>query len=178
MQQTLVIIKPDAVDRGLTGEILVRFERSGLRIAKLKALRASREVLSQHYPNDDEWLRSVGQKTLDDYERQGLDADGSLGTSDALEIGRMVRRWLIDFMASGDVVVMLLEGNRAVQSVRKLVGETLPVDAKPGTIRGDYSTDSPDIANQERRPVKNLIHASGDADDAEREIGLWLPVVR
>lgn len=175
MEQTLVIIKPDAVERNLIGEILARFERAGLSPVNIQLRRASQDLLAQHYPNDNEWLGSVGQKTLDDYKNQGLDPASILGTDDAIEIGKMVKSWLVDFMASGNIVVMVLEGNRAVQSVRKIVGGTLPVDAAPGTIRGDYSTDSPDIANRERRPVKNLIHASGDPEEADREVGLWFP---
>lgn len=173
MESTLVILKPDAVERGLVGEILSRFERLGLTIGRLEQRVASTDLLDQHYPSDPVWLGTVGQKTLDDYDKQGLDAAEHLGTSDPVEIGRMVKGWLVDFMSAGPIVVGVLTGNRCVEVVRKAVGATLPVLAAPGTIRGDCSTDSPDAANAERRPIKNLVHASGDPDEAAREIKLW-----
>src|ERR1700694_5818444 len=98
MEQTLIILKPDAVSRGLTGEILSRFERAGLELVQLKKLRAEPDILTRHYPSDDGWLATVGQKTLDDYAEQGIDPVDALGTSDAVEIGRMVKRWLVEFM--------------------------------------------------------------------------------
>jgi nucleoside-diphosphate kinase len=87
----------------------------------------------------------------------------------------MVRTWLTEFLLSSPVVPMVISGNRAIETVRKIIGSTLPVAAAPGTIRGDFSSDSPDLANAERRPVKNLVHASGDPDEAAREIALWFP---
>lgn len=173
MEQTLVILKPDAVERRLIGESLVRFERAGLEIAQLVRRQASREQVERHYPSDDEWFGVVGGKTLEDYAKNDIDPQDALGTSDAVTIGKMVKSWLVDFMTSGDIVVAVVQGNRAIESVRKMVGATLPVAAAPGTIRGDFSTDSPDAANAEQRPVKNLIHASGDRDEASREIALW-----
>ena len=175
MERTLVIVKPDGVERGLVGSVLARFEATGLRIRQLEMRVPSREIVSAHYPSDDAWLRTVGSKTLEDYASKNVDPISKLGTSDSLEIGRRVKGWLVDFMSSGPVVVVVLEGNRSIDAVRKLVGATLPVLAAPGTIRGDFSTDSPDLANDEQRPVRNLIHASGDADEAEREIKLWFP---
>ena len=140
---------------------------------RLERRRADRSTVELHYPNDDAWLATVGEKTLADYRARDLDPVELLGTSDAIEIGKAVKGWLVDFMTAGDVVVVLVEGNRAVEAVRKLIGGTLPVSAAPGTIRGDYSTDSPEAANRELRPVRNLIHASGDVAEANREIGLW-----
>ncbi len=117
----------------------------------------------------------MGGKTLEDYANRGMSTMDSLGTEDAVEIGRMVRTWLTEFLLSAPMVPMVISGNRAIETVRKVVGNTLPVAAAPGTIRGDYSSDSPDLANSERRPVRNLIHASGDPEEAEREIALWFP---
>lgn len=173
MQRTLIILKPDAVGRNLVGQVLARFEAAGLSIVELNMLTPPAELIAAHYPTDDTWLSIVGGKTLEDYEKQGTDPVAALGTADAVEIGTLVKQWLVEFMSSGPVVAGVLEGNRAIESVRKMVGATLPISADPGTIRGDYSTDSPDLANAEKRPVKNLIHASGDADEAAREIELW-----
>ncbi len=170
-----MIVKPDAYVRGLTGVILARFEQRGLTIEEIRISRGETEIVQDHYPRSEEWLQAVGNKTLDDYAKLGVSACERLGTDDPIEIGRMVRNWLTEFLLSAPIVPMVIAGNRAIETVRKLVGSTLPVAAAPGTIRGDFSSDSPDIANEEQRPVKNLVHASGDLEEAVREIKLWFP---
>jgi nucleoside-diphosphate kinase len=172
-ERTLVVIKPDGVQRGLVGEILARLERAGLKVVALKMLRAPRDLLERHYPDHDDFLRTVGGKTKEAFEAYGLDVRERMGTDDPREVGARVRGWLVDFMASGPVVAAVVEGVHAVSAVRKLVGKTLPVFAEPGTIRGDFSTDSPTLANLERRPVRNLVHASGTVEEAEFEVRLW-----
>jgi len=174
-ERTLVIVKPDAYVRGLTGEILARLEQRGLVIEAIRVSRNEKETVGDHYPRSKEWLGTVGGKTLEDYARLGVSAKDRLGTDDAAEIGQMVRDWLTEFLLSAPVVPMVISGNRAIETVRKIVGHTLPVMAAPGTIRGDYSSDSPDLANSEQRPVRNLVHASGDPEEAGREIALWFP---
>lgn len=174
-ERTLVIVKPDAYERRLTGVILARLEQRGLRVEAMRVSRSEKEIVEDHYPRSREWLGVVGGKTLEDYGKQGLSTMDSLGTEDAVEIGRIVRTWLTEFLLSGPMVPMVISGNRAIETVRKIVGNTLPVLAAPGTIRGDYSSDSPDLANSQRRPVQNLIHASGDPEEAAREINLWFP---
>jgi nucleoside-diphosphate kinase len=174
-ERTLVIVKPDAYTRGLTGTILARLEQRGLAVEAMRVSRNETDIVEDHYPRTEEWLTAVGNKTLDDYAKLGISARDRLGTDDAVEIGRMVRTWLTEFLLSAPVVPMVISGNRAIETVRKLVGSTLPVAAAPGTIRGDFSSDSPDIANEEQRPVKNLVHASGDPEEAAREIKLWFP---
>ncbi|MDR7589711.1 MAG: nucleoside-diphosphate kinase [Armatimonadota bacterium] len=172
-ERTLVLVKPDGVQRGLVGEILARFERAGLKLVALKMVRAPRELLERHYPADETFLRTIGGKTKEAFEAYGLDVRERMGTEDPVEVGRRVREWLVDFMASGPVVAAVVEGVHAVSAVRKLVGQTLPVFAGPGTIRGDWSTDSPTLANLEQRPVRNLVHASGTLEEAEYEVRLW-----
>jgi nucleoside-diphosphate kinase len=174
-ERTLVIVKPDAYERGLTGVILARLEQRGLRVEAMRVSRNEKEIVEDHYPRSPEWLGIVGGKTLEDYGKQGMSTMDSLGTEDAVEIGRIVRTWLTEFLLSGPMVPMVVSGNRAIETVRKIVGNTLPVLAAPGTIRGDHSSDSPDLANTQRRPVQNLIHASGDPEEAAREISLWFP---
>lgn len=174
-EKTLVILKPDAYARSLSGEIIARFERCGLKLEQIRVSRGEDAIIDDHYPRDEGWLGTVGSKTLADYERLGLSATERLGTDDAVAIGRQVRGWLVEFLSSDALVPMVLSGNRAIETVRKIVGNTLPVAAAPGTIRGDYSSDSADLANDETRPVRNLIHASGDPEEAEREIKLWFP---
>lgn len=170
---TLIFIKPDGVQRGLSGEILRRFERAGLKIIALKMVHATPEFLERHYPKDDTFLRTLGGKTKEAFEAAGLDVKRETGSDDALATGRAVRGWLIDYVASSPVVAFVLEGIQAVGTARKIVGDTLPFRAAPGTIRGDFSIDSPTVANVQRRPVRNLIHASGTLEEAVREIDLW-----
>lgn len=172
-ERTLILIKPDGIQRALIGEILARLERAGLKIVALKMVRAERRVLERHYPTDEEWVRTIGGKTRDAFQAYGMDVRAQMGTDDPLEIGRHVRGWLIEFMQATPVVVAILEGVHAVSTTRKIIGNTLPVFAEPGTIRGDFSVDAPTVANQGRRPVRNLIHASGSPEEAAREVALW-----
>ncbi len=170
IERTLVIVKPDAVKKGLIGEVISRFERVGLRIIAMKMIRLSKEEAAKFYPSDENWLRSVGGKTLRSYSEVGKDPKADLGTDDPVEIGKIIRGWLADYLSMGPIVVMVLEGNRAVEVVRKIVGSTTPYSSPPGTIRGDYSVDSPDLANLEKRALFNLVHASDSPKEAEREI--------
>ncbi|MGC8605963.1 MAG: nucleoside-diphosphate kinase [Vulcanisaeta sp.] len=170
IERTLVIVKPDAVKKGLIGEIINRFERAGLRIIAMKMIRLSKEEAAKFYPSDENWLRSVGSKSLKSYSEIGKDPKVDLGTDDPVEIGKIIRGWLADYLSMGPIVVMALEGNRAVEVIRKIVGSTTPYSSPPGTIRGDYSVDSPDLANLEKRALFNLVHASDSPKEAEREI--------
>lgn len=172
-ERTLVFVKPDGVQRSLVGEILGRFERAGLRLVGLKMVRAQPDFLERHYPGDEGFLRTIGGKTKEAFAAAGLDVKAHTGSDDPLLIGRSVRGWLIEYVASSPVVACVLEGIQAVSTVRKIVGDTLPFRAAPGTIRGDFSIDSPTVANLQRRPVRNLVHASGTVDEATAEIALW-----
>jgi nucleoside-diphosphate kinase len=172
-ERTLILIKPDGIQRALSGAILARLERAGLKVVGLKMVRAEQSVLERHYPTDEGWVRTVGGKTREAFESYGLDVRAMMGTDDPVAIGRQVRGWLIDFMQTTPVIAAVLEGVHAVSITRKIVGGTLPVFAEPGTIRGDFSADAPTVANAGRRPVRNLIHASGTVDEAAHEVGLW-----
>jgi len=172
-ERTLVLLKPDSVQRGLIGQILSRFENAGLKIVALKIVRPPREFIEKHYPNTPEWIRGMGEKSLDNYKALGKDPIKEVGTADAMAIGNMVKNWNIDYLASGPIVAVALEGGHAIKVVRKLVGHTLPVEAAPGTIRGDFSTASSTIANALRHSIHNMIHASGNAEEAAYEIKHW-----
>lgn len=172
-ERTLIFIKPDGVQRGLVGEVLRRFERTGLKIVGLKMVQATPAFLERHYPGDETFLRTIGGKTREAFAAAGLDVRQDTGSDDPLVIGRAVRGWLIEYVSGGPVVAFVLEGIQAVGTARKIVGDTLPFRAAPGTIRGDLSIDSPTVANVQRRPVRNLIHASGTVEEAEFELGLW-----
>lgn len=172
-ERTLIIIKPDAVKRRLTGEITTRFEKVGLKIVALKLVQPTKEHYNVHYPSDRQYISQLGGKTLMTYKEYGLDPKKDFGTINKSEIGKKVKKWLVDFMASGPVVAMIVQGPHAVDNVRMITGPTLPVFAPPGTIRGDFSLDSPAFANAAKRAVKNLVHASGSIEEAEKEIKLW-----
>jgi nucleoside-diphosphate kinase len=173
-EKTVVLVKPDAVKRGIIGEILSRFEKAGLKIVALKMVWIDREMAGKHYPNSrTALLKGMGEKTLDTYKKYGMDPNESLGTMDPLEIGKMVNSWNMDFLTSGPVVAILLSGLHAIDNVRMIAGNTLPTFASPGTIRGDFSVDSPALANSRKRAVRNLIHASGNPEEAKYEEELW-----
>jgi nucleoside-diphosphate kinase len=172
-ERTLILIKPDGIQRALSGTILARFEQAGLKIVGLKMVRAQRAVLERHYPADEAWVRTIGDKTREAFASYGHDVRATMNTDDPVEIGRQVRGWLIEFMQTAPVIAVVLEGVHAVSVTRKIVGKTLPVFAEPGTIRGDFSADAPTVANAGRRPVRNLIHASGSVEEAEHEVALW-----
>lgn len=144
IERSLVLLKPDAVNRGLVGEILHRFERTGLKIAGLKMLLSDEDTASKHY-------------TEDLAERRG----------------QKVRDMMIEMITSGPVVAFVIEGVEAVDVVRKMVGETEPKSAAPGTIRGDYAHLSFAYADANEIGVFNLIHASSSPEEAETEISVW-----
>src|SRR3989344_6275892 len=138
-EKTVVLIKPDGVKRGLVGEIISRIEKRGLKIISLEMFHAQKEQIDNHYPKDEKWIRRLGEKTLQNYQKFGFDAKKELGTEDPLEIGKKVRSWLIDYLTSGPMVKMAVKGIHAISMVRKLAGNTLPTEAEMGTIRGDFS---------------------------------------
>lgn len=177
-ERTLVLIKPDGVKRGLVGEVLRRFESRGLKIIALEMVWPSREEMDMHYPKDKEWISNLGRNTVRSYEEFKITSSlkDDYGTEDQYEIGQMVRTWLVDFMISGPIVKMIVEGLHAIRMARKIVGPTIPAFAEMGTIRGDFSVDSPVLANVQKRAVRNLIHASGNSEEAAYEIKHWFTV--
>lgn len=172
-ERTVLLVKPDGVKRGLIGEVLGRIEQRGLKIIAIQMLRASREKAKYHYPGTEQWLIGMGQKTLDNYEKYGKDPLKEIGTKDPLVIGKKIWGWNVDFFTSGPIVAVLVEGLHAIDMVRKIVGNTLPSKADMGTIRGDYSVDSPTLANLNKRALHNVVHASGDPMEAKHEIKYW-----
>ncbi len=140
----MVLLKPDAVDRGLVGEIIQRFERVGLKIAGLKMVQPNEEIARKHYTED------LAQRR-----------------------GEHVRELMVSMLVSGPIVAVCLEGVESVEQVRKMVGTTEPKAAAPGTIRGDYSHVSFKHADEKKIGVYNLVHASGSVPEAEQEINVW-----
>lgn len=173
-ERTFCMVKPDGVKRALIGDIIHRFEKAGLKPVAIKMFIPTEEQVRRHYPmSDDAWISRLGEKSLSSFDSLDAEASDVLGTVDKAEIGKGVAESLVQFMTSGPVVAMVLEGIQAVDMVRKLCGNTLPFKADVGTIRGDYSVDSPAVANVEMRAIHNLIHASETQDEALNEISLW-----
>lgn len=143
-EQSLVLLKPDAVDRGLVGEIIQRFEKVGLKIVGLKMIQATEHHAKSHYTEDL-----------------------------AVRRGEHVRQMMVEMLVSGPVIAIALEGIEAVELVRKMVGGTEPKTAQPGTIRGDYSHVSFKYADSKNIGILNLIHASGNVEEAKSEIAVW-----
>lgn len=172
-EQTFIMIKPDGVRRGLTGDIISRIERVGLKLVAISMVQADEEKIDQHLPKEEAWITRLGEKTLKTYEKYGFDAQAELGTTDKKEIGLEVRKWLTQYLTSGPMVKMIVQGMHAIDMGRKMAGNTIPAFAEMGTIRGDYSVDSPALANREKRAIFNMMHASETPEEAENEINLW-----
>ncbi|MCL5667308.1 MAG: nucleoside-diphosphate kinase [Patescibacteria group bacterium] len=172
-ERTLVLVKPDGVKRGLVGEVVQRIERRGLKVVAMKMIQVGEGHIQNHLPKSDEWIERLGNKTLKTFTEYGIDPVEAQGTADPKEIGRMVKKSLVEYLTSGPVVAMVIQGIHAIDMVRKLAGNTLPVFAEMGTVRGDYSVDSPSVANIERRAIHNIMHASETPEEASNEISLW-----
>lgn len=168
MEKTLVIIKPDGVQRGLVGEIISRFEKIGYKIIAMKMAYADKELAGKHYEADDDWLEEVGRKQRASYGKKGVKLEKT-----NKELGNRVRDYLVDYISMSPVVAMIIEGHNAVAHIRKICGATSPQDSAPGTIRGDMAFDTYQLADSSERPIQNLIHASGSVEEAKREISLW-----
>lgn len=167
-ERTFVILKPDTVQRSLVGEVIKRFERTGLKCTAMKMFTADEARLLQHYNKDDAWFLKKGQRTVEDMQAQGREV-----TKEPIEYGKDIIRTIVTYMVAAPVVAMVWEGNESVAVITKLVGTTEPKTSDVGTIRGDYTVDSYSHSSYENRSVRNLIHCSESPEEAEREIALW-----
>jgi len=168
-ERTLVLIKPDGVQRSLVGEVIGRFERIGLKLVAMKFVLATEEQAEKHYTLDPEWKKTVGEKNIESYNKKGLKAP----SEDPVEMGDMVLKKLKKFISASPVVAMVWQGAHVVEVVRKLVGGTEPLSSDVGTIRGDFVMDSYQMADTDGRAVRNIVHASGSPGEAKKEIAHW-----
>jgi len=168
MEQTLLLVKPDGVYRALIGKIISKIEDSGLKIVAMKMVLPNDAIAKMQYIEDKEWMESVGNKTLSTFREKGIETKET-----PLQIGKRVHSYLTDYLTSGPIVAIVVEGNEAISVIRKIVGATEPRKAEPSSIRGQYAIDSYDIADKKQRAVRNLVHASEDKKTAEREISVW-----
>ena len=167
-ERSFVAIKPDGVQRSLIGEIITRFERTGLKLVALKLTMATAEQCWTHYNKDDKWYEEKGANFVKNRTAAGLPVD-----KPAIEYGRDIIGALVKFMTFGPLVIMVWEGNQAVNIVKKLVGGTEPTTSDVGTIRGDLTLDSYELSNLDSRAVRNLAHCSDKPEEALREIDIW-----
>lgn len=163
-----MLLKTDAVQRSLVGEIIKRFEQKGMKITGMKMVWPTEKQLMDHYNKDDEWFERKGKGVVEDLKSHGKEI-----TKEPIEYGRDIIRTVVRYMTESPVVALVLQGNQAVAIVSRTVGGTEPLTADIGTIRGDYSIDSYSHSTLEDRGVKNLIHQSESVEEAEREIKLW-----
>lgn len=169
VERTLVLLKPDTIQRNLTGEIISRFEKVGLKIVALKFLKCSPEQALKHYVKNDAEYEALGNRSIAGMQKAGMDVTGV----NAREKGESIINSLVKFLTASPVVAIVLEGHQAVKLTRKIVGSTEPLNSDVGTIRGDYTLDSYVMADADNRAIRNLVHASGNVEEAEYEIPVW-----
>ncbi len=168
-QKTLVLFKPDVIQRQIMGELLTRFERKGFKIVGMKMVLPTRKLAGEHYQASEEQLMGMGNKTITVAKERGE----TLTENDPMKIGMRIRDWNMDYLVAGPVLAIVLQGPHIIEFVRKMVGVTSPLMADIGTIRADYSPDSIPLANWQERTTRNMIHASDSVESANREIELW-----
>lgn len=168
-ERTLVVIKPDGVQRSLIGEIIKRYERTGLKLVGMKMFVPSEDMIEEHYSTDPNWKKGVGEKAIEAYKKKGKTPP----SEDPIEIGNIIIGNLKKYLSAGPVVAMVWQGVNAAGVVRKITGGTEPLTSDVGTIRGDFTIDSYQLADVDNRAVRNLIHASGSPEEAMNEIPLW-----
>lgn len=168
-ERTLVVIKPDGVQRSLIGEAIRRYEQMGLKLVGIKMLVPTSELAEKHYLADPNWRMTVGEKTLASYAKKGETPP----SNDPLVIGNTILEAVKKYMTAGPVVAMVWEGAHAVEVVKKITGGTEPRTSDVGTIRGDFMLDSYPMSDAAGRAIRNLAHISGNVQDAQAEIPLW-----
>jgi len=168
-ERTLVLIKSDAIQRSLIGEVVKRYERVGLKLLGVKFVLPTSEHIEKHYTLDPNWRRVTGEKTIKGYQDKGMTPP----SMDPIEITGKILDGLKKYLSSGPVIAMVWQGAHAVKIVRKVTGGTEPLTSDVGSIRGDFVLDSYQLGDTDKRAVRNLVHASGSPEEAEMEINHW-----
>ncbi len=168
-ETTLIVIKPDGVQRSLAGELISRYERLGLKLVAMKMLVPTPEMVETHYTLDPTWRMRNGEKTIKSYKAKNLTPP----SEDPMEISGLTLEKLKKYLSSGPVIAMVWQGANAVAVVQKITGTTEPLTSDVGTIRGDFVLDSYQMADQDTRAVRNLVHMSGSVQEAQDEIKHW-----
>jgi len=168
-EKTLILIKPDGIQRTLVGEIIKRYERVGLKLVGIKMFVPTPDFVEQHYSLDPNWRRETGEKRIRAAEERGEEPP----SRDPLEVTAIVLQKLRKYLSSGPVIAMVWQGAHVVDIVRKLTGSTEPRTSDVGTIRGDFVLDSYSMSDPDNRSIRNLVHTSGNTVEAEKEIKHW-----
>lgn len=168
-ERTLVVIKPDGVQRGLIGEVIQYYERAGLKLVGVKMVVPTPEFVEKHYTLDPTWRERNGRKTIEAYKTKGLVPP----SEDPLAVNAVTLEKLKKYMSCGPVIAMVWQGMHAVGIIRKITGGTEPLTSDVGTIRGDFTIDSYEVADLDNRSTRNIVHASGSPEEANTEISLW-----
>ena len=168
IERTVILVKHDGVQRGLVGETVKRFEQKGMKIIAMKMVQPNKELALRHYKFTPEWVNKLATNT-----RKAAEAKGKTLTETDDQIAQRVQGWLINYLTEGPIVAILFEGYHAIEIGRKIVGHAEARQAGIGTIRGDYSVESYDLADVKERPIRNMVHASGSKEEADNEISVW-----
>lgn len=167
-ERTLVLLKPDAIQRGLMGEIIGRFEKKGLKMSAMKMVWPDSKLAAAHYDQPESAMMLLGERTIAAYKEKGVEIKET-----PIEIAKKIQKRLVRYLTTGPVLAFVIEGAHAVAHVRKIRGNTNPLAADMGTITADLSIDSYFLADPDERGIRNLVHASGTVEEAEHEINLW-----
>lgn len=168
-ERTLVLIKPDVLQRQLVGEIITRFERKGIKMTAIKMLNATKEQVGEHYEGEEAYLIETGEKA-----KKGAMARGEdVSKWNSLEQGKKIRQRNINYLTCGPIVAIVFEGFGVISQVRKILGSTSPAEGDIGTIRNDYSLDTYALADSIDRSTMTMLHASDSVENAERELKIW-----
>ncbi len=169
LERTLVLVKPDVLQRQLVGEILSRFERKGVKLIAMKMLNATKEQVGEHYEGKEAYLIETGEKA-----KKGAIARGEdVSNWNSLEKGKQIRERNINYLTCGPIIAIIFEGFGVISQVRKILGSTSPADGDIGTIRDDYSLDTYALADSIDRSTMTMLHASDSVESAEREWKIW-----
>ena len=170
MERTLIILKHDAVSRGLVGKILQRFEDAGLKITAMKMVWADEKITEKHYKLDEEWAKKLYDRTKEVYDKIGK----TLNYKDHMHMGETIQKWNKKFLQEGPIIALVLEGPHAVEVGREMLGHTEPRQAASGTIRGDFAKlESYKLADEKQRVLRNIAHGSDSIKNAKLEIPIW-----
>ena len=168
IERTFIAVKHDGVQRGLVGEIIGRFEKRGLKLIGIKMIKPSKELADKHYILTPASIEKTGTNTRKAAAEKGIEV-----TETNEEIANRVKGWNMDYLTEGPVVAMVWEGFHSIEIGRKIVGPAESRGAPIGTVRGDYSVESYEMADALKRPLRNLMHASGNKEESDNEVALW-----
>src|SRR3990172_9399503 len=167
-ERSLVLLKPDTVQRGLVGEVISRLERKGLKITAMKMVWPTEDQAKRHYDQPESAMIALGSRTIAAYKEKGIELN-----KDPKDIAREIQKKLVKYLTCGPIVAMVVEGAHSISHVRKIRGGTNPLQADMGSITGDYTIDSYFLSDEDDRAIRNLAHASRTVDEAETEIKIW-----